>query len=256
MIRTVISSKKIDEHNIEPYRFKVLGSVIDPKPKAEPEEEKKELKPEAVTPPVEPIKPVESAFVEELLRKTDELSTNIIKLQLKIENQETEFEKRLTEEVRRAKEEGHQEGAAKAKEEYREILQGLQAQFSRSLHLLEEEHCRLKAFLEKNEKELSDVAIEISKEVIKKEVGKEATAVSVALSKALMKELSDATTLEIRVNPKNYEGVKEAYGAFEHIKVGTDDAITEGGVIVLSDVGNIDGTLMTRLEKVKQMMKE
>ena len=256
MIRTVISSKNMHDHNVEPYRFKVLGTTFEPKQKPEPLEEKKEEEPKKESPAPEPTKPLESAFVEELLKKTDELSTNIIKLQIQIENQEKEFEKRLHDEIHRAKEEGASQGYIKAQEEQREALKALQGHFSRSLHLLEEEHQRFKVFLEKSEAELSEAAIDVAKEVVKKEISHHSTAVSIALSTALMRELQDATKLEIRVNPKNYEGVKEAHEKFEHIQVGVDDAITEGGVIILSDVGNIDGTISTRLEKIKQMMKE
>jgi len=264
MIKNVISASNLHDHNVEPYRFRVLGSALESKSKNEPDdeskkEEKKELKAPAPSPQEvkpEPQKPMESAFVEELLKKTDELSSNIIKLQIKIENQEAEFEKRLTEETKRAKEEGEKIGREKAQELAKDAQDKLENQFGKALHVMEEAYQAFQAFMQKSESELSEAAIDVAKEVIKKEVSKDAASVSVTLAKALMKELSDATKFEVRVNPKTYEAVKEAFGPFEHIRVGTDDAISEGGVIVLSDVGNMDGALMTRLEKVKQMMKE
>ena len=36
----------------------------------------------------------------------------------------------------------------------------------------------------------------------------------------------------------------------------SDDAITLGGVVILSDVGNLDGNLAMRLEKVKYLLQE
>ena len=45
---------------------------------------------------------VESTFIEELLKKTDELSGNIVKLQMQIENQESEFKIRLENETVRS----------------------------------------------------------------------------------------------------------------------------------------------------------
>lgn len=265
MIKNVISASNLHDHHIEPYRFRVLGSSMELKTKNQSIEETEEVKeelekapipPAAQEPKVETHKPMESAFVEELLKKTDELSSNIVKLQIKIENQETEFEKRLAEEVARAKEAGEKSGQEKALESMKEAQSKLETQFGRAIHILEEAYQTFRAFMQKSEGELSEAAIDVAKEVIKKEVSKDAAGVSIALSRALMKELSDATKFEIRVNPKTYEAVKEAFGSFEHIHIGTDDAISEGGVIILSDVGNIDGALMTRLEKVKQMMKE
>lgn len=270
MIKNVISSDSMHDHSIEPYRFRVLGSTLEPKTKGEtknedePKGQEKEQKPQKQQPvePVieqnkpEPQKPMESAFVEELLKKTDELSSNIVKLQIKIENQEAEFEKRLADEISRAKEAGEKIGQEKTLEALREAQNQKETQFGKALHILEEAYQSFQAFLQKSESELSEAAIDVAKEVIKKEVSKDAVSVSVALAKALMKELSDATKFEVRVNPKTYEAVKEEFGPFEHIRVGTDDAISEGGVIVLSDVGNMDGALVTRLEKVKQMMKD
>ncbi len=260
MARSVITTKNIKEHSIEPYRFRVLGSTLESPKKLEEESRKKES--EDVEPKTQkeeellPKKSIEPSFVEELLKKTDELSSNIVKLQIKIESQEEEFEKRLVEETKRARDEGEKEGTEKAQMATKEAQLKLETQFGKALHVLEEAGQTFKAFLEKCESELSDAAIDVAKEVVKKEVSKDSAAVSIALAKALMKELSDATKMEIRVNPKTYEAVKEAFGPFEHIKIGTDDAISEGGAIVLSDVGNIDATLATRLEKVKQMMKE
>lgn len=262
MARSVITTQDIKEHNVEPYRFRVIGSTPDVPKKAEEniEDEKEEIKEENKEEENHQQKvdkkSLEPNFVEELLKKTDELSSNIVKLQIKIESQEEEFEKRLVQETKKAKEEGEIEGEKRVQAATKESQEKLETQFGKALHLLEEAGETLKAFLKKCESELSDAAIDVAKEVVKKEVSKDSVAVSVALAKALVKELIDATKVEVKVNPKTYEAVKEAFEPFEHIDVGADDAISEGGAIVLSDVGNIDATLATRLEKVKQMMKE
>lgn len=263
-MRNVIRTGQLTEHSIEPYRFRVLGSKEQPVT-PEPEEQPVSSEPqntstnEAKEAPAEPVKesqPMESAFVEELLKKTDELSSNIIKLQMQIENQETEFEKRLQEELERTKENALKEGMDQGRQEVEASLNDLKSQVGRSLHLLEEEHHRFKAFLENTEKELSSTAIDVAQEVIQKEISTNSGDVAISLSKALMKELADAASLEIKVNPQDYEGVKRTLGSMEHIKVGTDDAIATGGVIILSDAGNLDGSIATRLEKIKHVMRD
>ena len=50
--------------------------------------------------------------------------------------------------------------------------------------------------------------------------------------------------------------MQESYAKHEKIKVSSDDAITLGGVVVLSDAGNLDGSLAMRLEKVKYLIQE
>lgn len=260
MAKSVITTKNIESHNVEPYRFKVLGTTAQMKKKIleeKEEEQEQEQEKQEESKVIKTVqKPDETLFIEELLKKTDELSSNIVKLQIKIENQEQEFEKRLSNETSKAKEEGILEGKKRAEADFEGKVSNLEKQFGRSLNLLEETNETFKAFLKKNESELSEAAIEIAKEVIQKEVSKNSSEISISLAKSLAKELAEATKLEIKVNPKTYEAVKEEFGEFEHIKVGADDAISEGGVVVLSDAGNIDATLSLRLEKIKQMMKE
>ncbi len=59
----------------------------------------------------------------------------------------------------------------------------------------------------------------------------------------------------MKVSPKDYESLKEVYSTIENIRVDSDSAITEGGVIILSDAGNLDGNISTRLEKVKNLIE-
>jgi len=37
MIKNVISARNLHKQNVEPYRFSVLGSPLEPKPKKEPQ---------------------------------------------------------------------------------------------------------------------------------------------------------------------------------------------------------------------------
>jgi len=110
--------------------------------------------------------------------------------------------------------------------------------------------------LAKLETDMSVTAFEIAKEVIKKEVSLSSTQIAASLSKALLKEVKDAIKIELRVNPKDLDALKELYSEDEKIKVTSDDAITLGGVVILSDVGNLDGNLAMRLEKVKYLLQE
>ena len=139
MKSSVITSETSPAHFIENYRFKVLGSnerAQDSAPvlieennlSEELNEQSLEQGGENFTPQSQPVHQMQpsmqnhfvpqpqnsqahqpgfdSSFVEELLKKTDELSSNIIKLQMQIENQESEFAKRLEAETIRAKEDG------------------------------------------------------------------------------------------------------------------------------------------------------
>ncbi|QPH88458.1 flagellar assembly protein FliH [Campylobacter concisus] len=196
----------------------------------------------------------ESNFVEELLKKTDELSSNIIKLQMQIENQESEFAKRLESEISRAKEDGKNEGIAQANAANEARINELEARFSTSAAKLEEQYIKFDEFLKKIEEELGQTAIKIAKEVIDKEISTSSNQIAHHLASSLIKELSNVKNIEIRVNPEDSEYIKEQFSKNEHVKISADDAISKGGVVIISDGGNIDATMQTRLEKLKMLV--
>ena len=196
----------------------------------------------------------ESSFIEELLKKTDELSSNIIKLQMQIENQESEFAKRLEAEISRAKEDGKNEGIAQANAANEAKINELEARFSTSVAKLDEQYVKFDEFLKKIEEELGQTAIKIAKEVIDKEISTSSNQIAHHLASSLIKELSNVKNIEIRVNPEDSEYIKEQFSKNEHVKISADDAISKGGVVIISDGGNIDATMQTRLEKLKMLV--
>ncbi len=258
MAVNIIRNEKIKKHNVEPYRFKVLGSA------SSSEEIEQEIKEPEITPIVEKVEPqpepqqapIEDSFVEKLLKKTDELSSNMIKLQMQLENQEAEFEKRLQEDTLRAKEEGQQLGEELASVKFNEQLQNLQSQYSRSISLLENECNNLNEFIKKNESELSGVAIEIAKEVIQKELNDNSSLIAQSLATSLLKELQADIKKQIKVNPKDFELLEQNFADNEFVEIKADEAISQGGIIILSQGGNIEGTISKRLEKFIQIMDE
>lgn len=258
MSKNVINNQKAKEHIIESYRFKVLPTGDLTKEDIQLEqasnEPQEQTQPNLPEPEQQPAAAMNSSFVEELLKKTDELSSNIIKLQMQIENQEAEFEKRLAEELNRTKELAQKEGFESAKLDYEQKIEEIKSKFSRSFSLLEQEAATLQNFLKSTETELSNAAIEVAKEVIKKEVSQNSSKVAETLAKELMKDLKGATKIEIKVSLQDYEYLKESFANQEHIKITKDEAISKGGVIILSDVGNLDANLALRLEKLKHIV--
>ena len=287
MKSSVITSETSPAHFIENYRFKVLGSnerAQDSAPvlieennlSEELNEQNLEQGGENFTPQSQPVRQMQanmqnhfapqpqnsqahqpgfdSSFVEELLKKTDELSSNIIKLQMQIENQESEFAKRLEAEIARAKEDGKNEGIAQTNAANEAKIKELEAKFSASATKLDEQYVKFDEFLKKSEEELGQTAIKIAKEVIEKEVSSASSQIAHHLANSLIKELSDVKNIEIRVNPEDSDYLKEQFSKNERVKVSADDAISKGGVVIISEGGNIDATMQTRLEKLKMLV--
>jgi len=262
----VINKEHVEEHSVQRYRFKVIGSNVAEAHNPSMQEDEayqEELIPVAdalIAPDELPrssrVEEGQHLFVEELLKKTDDLSSNVVKLQLQIEKQEGEFNNRLNEELKREREGAYTQGYQKAKEEMEASLGDIKSRYLKSIAQLEELQQGIDAKLTKIESEMSTTAFEIAKEVIKKEVSVASGQIAIALSKELLKDLKEASKIELKVNPKDLETLKEIYASNEKIKVSADDAITLGGVVVLSDSGNLDGSLAMRLEKVKYLIQE
>ncbi|MBE9818184.1 flagellar assembly protein FliH [Campylobacter concisus] len=284
MKSSVITSETSPAHFIENYRFKVLGvgeRATDSTPVLIEENNLSEelseqnfgqkgenfvpqashqtqtnsqnhFAPQAQSPQIQQAG--ESSFVEELLKKTDELSSNIIKLQMQIENQESEFAKRLEAEISRAKEDGKNEGISQANAANEVRINELEIRFSASAAKLDEQYVKFDEFLKKIEEELGQTAIKIAKEVIDKEISTSSNQIAHHLASSLIKELSNVKNIEIRVNPEDSEYIKEQFSKNEHVKISADDAISKGGVVIISDGGNIDATMQARLEKLKMLV--
>ncbi|EAJ6226303.1 flagellar assembly protein FliH [Campylobacter coli] len=268
----VISGGTSDQHVVEGYRFKVISEFdnhIEEKqhhPQISNEENiitsSKDENPtnESQTPaPSQVVQEVQTpafqpSFVEDLLKKTDEMSSNIIKLQMQIESQESEFNNRLNSELENAREKFSKEGYEQAKAEFEKELNDLRDKYLKSVSKLEEACTNLNVFIEKNEKELADTAIDIAKEVILKELENNSSKIAYALAKDLINELKGAGSIEIKVNSVDYNYLKEHFSENSHIKITLDDAISKGSVIILSDSGNIESNLNARLIKIKKMV--
>ncbi|WP_169754039.1 flagellar assembly protein FliH [Campylobacter curvus] len=275
MKSSVINGENSLAHFIENYRFKVLGSdqraeqISTQKSDENGEDIQHEnIKQEPkISPNLQNQMPssqpqsqnhggFDSNFVEELLKKTDELSGNIIKLQMQIENQESEFNKRLEAEVARAKEDGKNEGLAQANEAYEAQVKELEARFSSSVQKLSDQYDKFDEFLKKSEDELGGTAINIAKEVISKEISANSSVIAHTLASSLVRDLGDAKNIQIKVNPSDSEYLTAQFAKNDHIKISPDDAISKGGVVIISEGGNIDATIETRLEKLKSLVGE
>ncbi|MCL4172616.1 flagellar assembly protein FliH [Campylobacter jejuni] len=267
----VISGGASDQHVVEGYRFKVISEFDnhtgEKKHTQTPDEENANISLNDEKPVEEnqviastqavmetQIPTFQPSFVEDLFKKTDEMSSNIIKLQMQIESQENEFNNRLNSELENAKEKFAKEGYEKAKEEFQKELSDFKDKYLKSIAKLDNACENLENFIEKNEKELADTAIDIAKEVILKELELNSSKIAYALAKDLIGELKGASAIELKVNAEDYEYLKEQFDQNAHIKISLDDAISKGSVVIISDAGNIESNLNSRLAKIKKMV--
>lgn len=252
----VISKKNVTSHSVDRYKFKVLSSFI------HESEDKPDLMDDSFSPNKEAVaQSIENheisssskdELVESLLKKTDEMSSNFIKLQMRLEEKENEFKI----ELESAKKESYEKGLADAKGELESENERLHVnsieQFSKSILALEKSATEFEEALGRIEAELVNAAIDIAKEVILIEIDEHSADIAAKLSQELIEDLKESTKVTLKVNPNDHGKVSEKVGKLAHIDIVSDSAISSGGVIAMSEAGNIDSEIMKRYERVKK----
>jgi len=255
---TVISRERLAKHNVDKYQFKAIATVSEPVADSvldQSESFTEDNNPRARVTDVDSSALSSSSkesLIESLMQKTDEMSSNFIKLQMKLESKEEEYEKALIQAKEEAFAEGLEAGIAKAVSDAESSASNSVDLFAASVGKLEESAKEFESALEGIKAGLISAALDISEEVVKIELSENSNEVAKILSDELLKELQSASKVTLKVNPKNHGAISEHIGKLEHISIVSDSAVSEGGVIVMSDAGNIDAQISKRFQRVKQ----
>ncbi len=238
----IIDANKLDEHNIQKFQFGVLN--------IENSEDSEKLDSDSTktTEEVESEQDNREKFAE-LLQKTDDLSSENIKLQMRIETLEKELEDKIAQTKEEYHQKGKEEGIRETQESMQEDSEELKAKLVKSITLLDETALLHKESLKKIENNIQDIAISLAQKIINKELEDNSHKVALSLITLLMDEIDDSLTIVLKVNPKDYLYIQDAYKEQKSIKIEADDAIAKGGVILISDEHNIDGNIPIRVQK-------
>ena len=192
------------------------------------------------------------ALIESLLKKADEMSSNFIKMQMKLEDKEAEMAKAVEEAKKTAYEEGIAAGRAQLEAELASKETQAAEQFANSVRTLEQKAAAFDVALEGIQSELLHAAVDMAKEVVLVEISENAQQIAVKLSQELVEELKDASKVTLKVNPEDHGPVSEKLGHLDHVEILSDSAVSCGGVIALSDIENIDAEILKRFERIKR----
>ncbi len=196
------------------------------------------------------------SFSESLLKKIDELSTSLVKMEMRLEKQQEEFAARLEEERSQAHEAGIEAGKQAMRESIAQELDAQKRQIIDSIQKMQHTAESFEQVSQNIEKELVDAAIDIAKEVIASEVGNDSSKIAANLAKALIEDVKGAMKIKIKAHPEDCDYLKENIGTNGVLEVVPDNAISKGGIIIESDAGNVDGTVMTRYQAIKRNILE
>ena len=253
---TVISRDSVEKHHVDRYNFKVISlgesSAKEQNPKEQTQAEDKENGAIGEVDSSALSTSSKDSLIESLMKKTDEMSSNFIKLQMKLEAKEEEFAANLKAAKEQAFAEGREAGKAEAKKEIEEEINNSLKLYAQSIQKLDTSAQEFKTSLESLKSELIDAALNIAQEVIKVELSENSQEVAKVLSDELIKDLQTASKITLKVNPKDFTYLSEQYAKLENVSVIADSAVSEGGVIVVSDAGNIDAQISKRFQRVKK----
>ena len=189
-------------------------------------------------------------LIEKLLQKSDEFASSIARLETQLQEQAKDCNDKLAHIKETSYQAGYNEGYNKAKQELEGKINEHLSKLVESLHKIEEVYKEYQSKAENIEKELVGVAVDIAQEVVAKELSKHSKEVALNLTKELLNDIKEATQIEIKVNPLDYDYVKDNL-KLEKVKITPDNAISIGGVVILSDAGNIEAEIHKRFEAIK-----
>lgn len=276
MMKSIIKNQA-KEHYIQNYKFKILSSFdsgevqeyedvtnanndkkveeqqIEPVEIASDEVSEEAIK--EITPQVEQpiIQQIPNPINEEMLKKIDELSSNVVKLQMKLEKQEDEFSSRLANEIEVARKNAYEEGLNAGKNESENKINELSMNVANSIKKLEAKCEELGAFCEKSRNDLNEAAFLIAKEVVGKELSGHSEKIALSYAKTIMADIDKSVKIRISVNPKDYEYIKNEISS-NRIEVISDDAINKGCLVINSDTLNTQISIKERLAQARSMI--
>lgn len=190
------------------------------------------------------------------MQKSDELAGSLAKMQMQLDKQQKEMDSLIKEAREEARALGIKEGQEQARAAMQEEVEEQKRALIASIELLEGTSKEMEKQIGSLERELSAIAVDIAKEVIVKEVSEKSAEVAHALAKNLLDSLKEATKVLLKLNPQDYALLVKHFEGEERIKIQPDKAIAKGGVVIISDNGNLDGTILSRFQTLKKSILE
>ena len=268
----IITEAHKERHDIKKYNFRNME--VAPKVESQPSAESNTQGEAAPQPqptmqileeapkPAEPstdapaLKLFETEVIDKILQKSDVLAQSLQKLQEQFDKQGREIDEKVSVAKAEAKEQGLNEGYQKAKQELEAQINSQKELYGISIQRIDANIAESKNHILGLEKELSSIALDIAKEVILAEVSTNSAKIASSLARALLQDLSQNTQVTLKVFPGDLEDLKESLKDLTNVTLEADQAIAKGGVVILSNEGNIDGDIFMRFETLKKSILE
>lgn len=256
---TIITKENLNDHTVGKYQFKILSalngaSVHEAAEELGLEHTQNTVQEKQIYDAPQTTSTHKDELIESLLKKADEMSSNFIKMQMKLETLQEEHASVLEVAKKTSYDEGFAAGILGEQSQDSKRKEQAQDQLSSSVKTLESAADQFNSALESIKKELTLTALEIAREVIGIETQDNGAKIAAKLSQDLIEELGEASKIVLRVNPADHGFISEKVGSLAHVEVLSDRAISQGGVVAISDLGNIDSQIKKRFERLKRSL--
>ncbi len=255
----IINTKDNTKYKIEKFTFNKLDSneeeivIFTQNPFEENKppviEENKNFEPKIDTSPPPPKNN------KELLEKIEQLTSDVISLQMELEKKEEDFKQELQQQKDQSFQEGKAEGMQSAQEQFTEDIENYKMQYLRSIEQLDEHKQLYDKALNELEHELLQGSFVLAQKIIIKEIDEYSSQIATKIAQSLLKTIKEGSEVTLKVNPSDFKDISSHFKD-NRIKIEADEAIQKGGVIILSDSGNIDGDILTRYKQSLQLLQK
>lgn len=157
-----------------------------------------------------------------------------------------------------ARERGHADGFAAGRQEAIDRLEPLAAALGEALARVEQQRDEVAGHVEHAAVEL---ALKIAEQVLAGQLTAD-PALVVDIVRGALRRLVDRERVTILVNPDDLELMREAIpglvaelGGIEHCEVQAERRVARGGAIVRTVEGEIDATIQTKLDRVRETLE-
>ena len=104
------------------------------------------------------------------------------------------------------------------------------------------------------ETKLLKTSISIAQKIISIEVGENSSKIAKQTITHLLDKIKTASKVQIHLNPKDYEILKNDLNLEPFIELQKDPNVIAGGVVIASDLGNFDGSIEAKLASMLETL--
>jgi len=104
------------------------------------------------------------------------------------------------------------------------------------------------------ESKLLRTSISIAQKIINIEIGENSASIAKETITHLLEKIKTASKVQIHLNPKDYEILKDQLNLEKFIELKEDINVSAGGVVIASDLGNFDGSIEAKVASMLETL--